>query len=280
MTVLSPLCAALAFLIFSASVFAEARLQVRVQPANAALKENVEGYIGSLENKDIDDLQRFRRSAETQATTALQALGYYQPQISSEVTTSPPTLILDIAPGEPVRLREVEVRIEGPAQQLSAFRLPKAARMQPGDALNHGRYEAAKRHIQNQASRYCFFSGHFSQQSLRIDPQGGVADVELVYVSGPRHHMGEVSFSGDTPFEGALLQRMVPFERRIRLRTYRRAASGPAFQRLFRIGTGRCRPRRGAGSADSRQRSIADAQTPQHGLWSGLRHRCRAAQQG
>lgn len=212
MTVLSPLCAALAFLIFSASVFAEARLQVRVQPANAALKENVEGYIGSLENKDIDDLQRFRRSAETQATTALQALGYYQPQISSEVTTSPPTLILDIAPGEPVRLREVEVRIEGPAQQLSAFRLPKAARMQPGDALNHGRYEAAKRHIQNQASRYGFFSGHFSQQSLRIDPQGGVADVELVYVSGPRHHMGEVSFSGDTPFEGALLQRMVPFE--------------------------------------------------------------------
>jgi translocation and assembly module TamA len=212
MTVLSPLCAALALLLFSASVLAEARLQVRVQPANAALKENVEGYIGSLEDKDFDDLQRFRRSAETQAATALQALGYYQPQISSEVTATPPTLILDIASGEPVRLREVEVRIEGSAQHLPAFSLPKAARMQPGDALNHGRYEAAKRHIQNQASRYGFFSGRFSQQSLRIDPQGGVADVELVYVSGPRHHMGEVTFSGDTPFEDSLLQRMVPFE--------------------------------------------------------------------
>ena len=213
MTVLSPLCAALALLLFSASVAAEARLQVRVQPANAALKENVEGYIGSLNDKDLDDLQRFRRSAETQAATALQALGYYQPQIASEVTTNPPTLILDIAPGEPVRLREVEVRVEGPAQQLPAFRLPKAARMQPGAVLNHGRYEAAKRHIQNQASRYGFFAGHFSRQSLRIDPQGGVADVELVYVSGPRHRMGEVRFSGDTPFENSLLQRMVPFER-------------------------------------------------------------------
>lgn len=214
MTVLSPLCAALALLLFSASVFSEARLQVRVQPANAALKENVEGYIGSLGDKDVDDLQRFRRTAEAQAATALQALGYYQPQIGSEVAaTTPPSLILDIVPGEPVRLRDVEVRIEGPAQQLPAFRLPADMRMQPGDVLNHGRYEAAKRHIQNLASRYGFFDGRFSSQQLRIDPLGGIADIELVYLSGPRYRMGEVTFSGDTPLDESLLRRMVPFER-------------------------------------------------------------------
>jgi translocation and assembly module TamA len=213
MTVLSPLCAALALLIFSTSVVAEARLQVRVQPANAALKKNVEGYIGSLNDKDFDDLLRFRLTAEAQATKALQALGYYQPRIDSEVaTTAPPSLILDIAPGEPVRLREVEVRIEGPAQRLAAFSLPTEVRMQAGDVLNHGRYEAAKRHIQNQASRFGFFDGRFARQLLRIDPQGGVADIELVYISGPRHRMGEVTFSGDTPFDESLLRRMVPFE--------------------------------------------------------------------
>lgn len=212
MTVLSPLCAALA-LLFSASVLAEARLQVRVQPDNAALRENVEGYIGSLDEKDVDDLQRFRRTAEARAATALQALGYYQPQIGSEVATgTPPSLILDIVPGEPVRLREVEVRIEGPARQLPAFRLPADVRMQSGDVLNHGRYESAKRHIQNQASRYGFFDGRFTSQQLLIDPRGGVADIELVYVSGPRYRMGEVTFSGDTPLDESLLQRMVPFE--------------------------------------------------------------------
>ena len=213
MTVLSPLCAALALLLFSASVVAEVRLQVRVQPANAALKENVEGYIGSLDDKDVEELQRFRRTAEARAATALQALGYYQPQIGSEVAATPPSLILDIIPGEPVRLRDVEVRIEGPAQQLPAFRLPADMRMQPGDVLNHGRYEAAKRYIQNQASRYGFFDGRFASQQLRIDPLGGVADIELVYVSGPRYRMGEVTFSGDTPLDESLLQRMVPFER-------------------------------------------------------------------
>nr|WP_298166693.1 autotransporter assembly complex family protein [uncultured Pseudomonas sp.] len=213
MTVLSPLCAALALLLFSASVVAEARLQVHVQPANAALKENVEGYIGSLDDKDVEELQRFRRTAEARAATALQALGYYQAQIGSEVAaTTPPSLILDIAPGEPVRLRDVEVRIEGAAQQLPAFRLPADMRMQPGDVLNHGRYEAAKRHLQNQASRYGFFDGRFARQQLRIDPQGGVADIELVYLSGPRYRMGEVTFSGDTPLDESLLQRMLPFE--------------------------------------------------------------------
>ncbi len=33
-------------ILLSASVLAEARLVVRVQPANSALKTNVEGYIG------------------------------------------------------------------------------------------------------------------------------------------------------------------------------------------------------------------------------------------
>nr|WP_298140434.1 autotransporter assembly complex family protein [uncultured Pseudomonas sp.] len=213
MTVSGSLCAALALVLFSASALAEARLQVRVQPANGALKKNVEGYIGSLEDRDVDDLQRYRLTAEAQASKALQALGYYQAQISSSVTTTePPQLILDIVPGEPVHLREVEVRISGPAEQLSAFRLPPSARMEPGDVLNHGRYEAAKRHIQNQASRYGFFAGRFTRQQLRIDPQGGVADIELAYESGPRYHMGEVTFNADTPFDESLLQRMVPFD--------------------------------------------------------------------
>lgn len=78
--------------------------------------------------------------------------------------------------------------------------------------LNHGHYEDAKRLIQNQASRYGFFSGRFISQKLAVDPQAGVADIELIYDSGPRYSMGKVSFAGDTPFDDELLQRMVPFK--------------------------------------------------------------------
>ncbi|WP_439858588.1 autotransporter assembly complex protein TamA [Pseudomonas sp. MBLB4136] len=213
MITLTRLCAGLALLLLSASILAEARLEVRVQPPNKALRSNIEGHIGSLGERDAESLQRFRRVAEAQTRKAVQALGYYQAQITSEVVPGEPNrLIITVQPGEPVRLRQVTVRVEGPASELKAFGLPSDARLRSGAVLNHGRYDAAKRHIQNQASRYGFFSGRFSAQSLRIDPRAGVADIELVYASGPRYQLGSVSFSGDAPFDRELLERMLPFE--------------------------------------------------------------------
>ena len=197
----------------SCAALANSELEVRVQPSNDELKANVEGYIGGVGDRDEEALLRFSRGAEEQARKAAQALGYYQPRIDSEVKGGKdPRLVLTIDPGEPVHLRNVTVRIDGPAASLKAFRVPSNAALKPGAVLNHGRYEDAKRVIQNQASRYGFFSGRFTQQKLLVDPQAGVADIELVYDSGPRYALGPVSFEGDTPFDEDLLRRMVPFK--------------------------------------------------------------------
>lgn len=197
----------------SCAALAQSELDVRVKPSNDQLKANVEGYIGGVGDRDEEALLRFSRGAEEQARKAAQALGYYQPQIDSGVEGGKtPRLILTIDPGEPVHLRNVTVRIDGPAASLKAFRVPDNAALKPGAVLNHGRYEDAKRIIQNQASRYGFFSGRFVSQKLLVDPQAGVADIELVYDSGPRYALGPVSFEGDTPFDEELLQRMVPFK--------------------------------------------------------------------
>ncbi|MDO9619117.1 MAG: autotransporter assembly complex family protein [Pseudomonas sp.] len=212
MSVLPNLLTGLCLLLLSAAALAEAQLRVRVEPANSALKSNIEGYIGSLGERDAEALQRYRRVAENQAEKAAQALGYYQAQITTEVSEgTTPRLTLRIQPGEPVRLRDVLVRVEGPAAQLRAFRTPNDPQLRSGAPLNHGRYEAAKREIQNQASRYGFFAGRFSSQRLTIDPDAGIADIELIYLSGPRYQLGAVSFVGDAPFDEQLLQRMVPF---------------------------------------------------------------------
>lgn len=197
----------------SCAALAKSELEVRVQPSNDELRANVEGYVGGLGDRDEEALLRFSRGAEEQARKAAQALGYYQPRIDSEVKGGKdPRLVLTIDPGEPVHLRNVTVRIDGPAASLKAFRVPGNAGLKPGAVLNHGRYEDAKRVIQNQASRYGYFSGRFTQQKLLVDPQAGLADIELVYDSGPRYALGPVSFEGDTPFDEDLLQRMVPFK--------------------------------------------------------------------
>ncbi|MQG95145.1 autotransporter assembly complex family protein [Pseudomonas sp. MN1F] len=207
-------------LVFWAASFAawgQSELLVKVKPANKELKTNVEGYIGTLGDRDEEALLRFSRGAEEQARKAAQALGYYQAQIDTEVkppakADQPPQLIIKIDPGEPVRLRNVTVRVEGPASEMKAFRVPDSRALRAGEQLNHGLYEDAKRLIQNQASRYGFFNGHFTRQRLAVDPQAGVADIELVYQSGPRYRLGAVKFTGDTPLDEDLLQRMVSFK--------------------------------------------------------------------
>ncbi len=207
----------LVFWAASVAAWGQSELLVKVKPANKALKANVEGYIGTLGDRDEQALLRFSRGAQEQARKAAQALSYYQAQIDTEVkppakADQPPQLIIEIAPGEPVRLRNVTVRIEGPASEMKAFRIPDSRALRAGEQLNHGTYEDAKRLIQNQASRYGFFSGHFTRQRLAIDPQAGVADIELVYQSGPRYRLGAVKFTGDTPLDEDLLQRMVSFK--------------------------------------------------------------------
>lgn len=207
------LCLLLSTLSISASVLAQSQLRVRVDPANAALKTNVEAHIGNLGERDEDDLRRLARVAEGQARQAAEALGYYHAQISSEVSGGPPPrLTLTLLPGEPVRLRNVTVRIEGEATQLRGFRLPDSKVLKPGAPLNHGHYEDAKKLIENQASRYGFFSGRFVRSRLAVDPAAGVADIELIYDSGPRYRLGAVTFSGDSVLDEDLLRRMVPFQ--------------------------------------------------------------------
>ncbi|WP_414159813.1 autotransporter assembly complex protein TamA [Pseudomonas sp. BNK-45] len=197
----------------SCAALAQSELDVRVKPANDELKANVEGYIGDVGDRDEQALLRFSRGAEEQAKKAAQALGYYQPHIQSEVRGGDkPRLQLRIDPGEPVHLRNVTIRVEGPAASLKSFRTPDSEQLKPGAVLNHGHYEDAKRLIQNQASRYGFFSGRFTRQQLSVDPLAGVADIELVYDSGPRYALGKVSFTGDSLFDEDLLRRMVPFK--------------------------------------------------------------------
>lgn len=199
-------------LLCSASLVCAAELAVTVVPANGALRENVQNHIGDLGNRNEEELLRYSRIAQQQAEKALQALGYYHADIQSQVTGGEnPRLALRIVPGQPVRLREIKIQVNGPAAEFSSFRVPRNT-LKSGAILNHGQYEAAKQQILNQASRYGFFDGRYERQRLTIDPASNTADVELVFNSGPRYVLGDVRFEGDAPFDPDLLARMVPFE--------------------------------------------------------------------
>jgi len=202
-------------LLAALSAYAQEQLEVAIEPPNAALKANVQGYIGTLEGREASALAQLIKSSENQARKALEALGYYDAQIKSQVLPAegrqPPRLLMQINPGEPVRLRKVNIEINGQASELVGFQKPDEPALQVGAVLNHGAYEEAKQAIERQAQRYGFFRGAFVRQQLLIDPKNHAADIELIYDSGPRYRLGEVSFPPLLPLSDDFLQRLVPF---------------------------------------------------------------------
>lgn len=192
---------------------AKAVLEVRVTPKNKALSSNIEGYLGDLGGRDGAVLQAYTGTAKQQATLAAEALGYYQAAVVTRVEPgSPAKLLVLVQSGEPVRLRKVDIQLRGEARDLKKFQLPKGEGLRPGDQLNHGNYEGAKSLIESQASRYGFFAGRFTRKQLTVDPKGGWADIDLMYDSGPRYRLGEVSFTGNNKLDDKLLQRVVEFQ--------------------------------------------------------------------
>jgi translocation and assembly module TamA len=202
-----------ALLLSSSAVWAKSQLDVSLQPRDRLLRANIEAYIGPIVDRDREALLRIRRTVERQALEAVRALGYYQAQISTEVTDADakPRLRLLVEQGEPVRLREVDIGLSGDATGLAAFRLPSSSALQPGQQLDHGVYEAARQLLQRQAEQFGFFDGRFTRRELLIDPEAGFADIHLHFESGARYRLGKVSFSGEHSMDERLLQRLVPF---------------------------------------------------------------------
>lgn len=191
----------------------QAQVEVNLEPENPALKENIEIHIGDVEGQSARELRRMAGYIRDQARQGLRALGYYDPQISTEVVAEGEgsVLRLNIKPGEPVRFRDIKVQIKGPGADLPAFSIPQNRIPKQGEQLDHSRYEALKGFIRNRAQTHGFFDGRFSQQQLRVNPTEGVADINLVYRTGERYTLGKVSFT-ETPFSEDLLQRFVEFE--------------------------------------------------------------------
>ena len=205
--------AALLLLCLPVAAWAVERLDVQVTPKSAALKKNIEAYIGQMSADDEKTLNAIKRAVVLRTQEASQALGYYQAQVQVRITDDDkPRMQVLVERGEPVRLRTVNIQVSGEAQQLPAFAVDEDKRLQVGARLDHSAYDDLKSHLQNQALRFGFFAATFTQHELLIDPQVGAADITLLFDSGPRYRFGAVHFSDDAKINQVLLERLLPFK--------------------------------------------------------------------
>jgi translocation and assembly module TamA len=194
------------------------QVEVNVEGDYPQLQDNAEAFLGEVEGRSAGSLRRYASTAEAQVEEALRALGYYSPMIQWEVVEQPgddeipARLVLTVQPGEPIRVRSRQVSIEGPAGRDSDFVGTLPEKPSEGDVLNHGQYSTLRQTIQNRATRLGYFDGEFTTRRLEVNPEQHTADISLVFRSGVRYRLGEVSFKEGHGFEEQLLEQFVRFE--------------------------------------------------------------------
>jgi translocation and assembly module TamA len=179
--------------------------------------------------------------------------------------------VLNIDPGEPIRLRNVTIRVDGPAASAQILSSAQERRAQVRRGAQS--WSLRRRQTTDPESGFALriFQWPFHQPASLVDPRAGVADIELMYESGPRYALGKVKFEWrhSVRRRPAATHGAVQGRRAVRLRADRRAEPGHAIERLFRRRACRCAPYGREGPGDSGQRQTRDAQAAHHGPWVG-----------
>jgi translocation and assembly module TamA len=189
-----PTCLLLAALLLPTVVVAE----LHITGLDGSLERNVRAF-ATIASEPCDAeawlVRRRFRTLETEARKALEPFGFYQPAVTTKLTLDEQCWSAELAidAGEPVVLRTVDIRIDGPASTDPEFQtLIKPDSLAAGKPLQHSAYESIKKALQIRAAARGYFDADFSASRLDVWPALGVADVVLHFSSGPRYRVGEI----------------------------------------------------------------------------------------
>jgi len=119
------------------------------------------------------------------------------------------TVTLHVTLGEPVKVRNRDIRIEGEggrdrylSEDIAAFQ------PQQGAVFDHATYEASKLKIVNRLAERGYLDADFQTRKVAVTRAEHAADIDLSWVSGIRYDMGPTHFNQDY-FRPGLLDQLV-----------------------------------------------------------------------
>jgi translocation and assembly module TamA len=182
-------------LFFSAS--AHSNVDLTIKGIEGPLKANVDAFLSSIDKEDYSTSLRFRARLENEIVEALNALGYYHPEVTFSVERDKQELVVDIVSGPATTIQELTIHFEGEASEDQDFaKLVADSPLKASAVVNHGEYDSLKSSIQNLGINKGYFDGYFRQSRLAISPELNQAFINLDYDSGDRFHYGEISLNG------------------------------------------------------------------------------------
>ncbi len=205
----------------AAQLLAGEPVSVRVSGIEGDALKNVEAALvipaGIVKDGTVDKLwlEHFVRQADGRVRKALEPFGYYGPRITTSLEGSGKTeqiLLVTVAAGEPTRLTEVKLKLQGPGSAEPQL-LEKVASfpLRRGDILLHELYGQATDDLLATARKLGYLDTVLSVHEIQVDPATMSARIIVVLESGPRYLFGEATIEGATYYPEELLRRYVSF---------------------------------------------------------------------
>lgn len=192
--------------------------RVTVEGAGDDLRSNILSHLrvtGEPCDTSMARLLRLMPQVRNNIRTAVEALGYYHSSFITRFIQNEACwgLEIQVTPGEPVRIGEVEIRILGGAGTRAIFSSElDRHNLVTGNRLNHGEYERVKSSLSALAVENGFFSARFTQSSIRLDLVENRADILLVFDPGERFTFGAIQLESGGRLSDEFLRGLVPFD--------------------------------------------------------------------
>jgi len=200
-------------LLMSCVADAATTLEFSVVGLQGEQKKNVLAYLGAAPESDQSRLN-FLVSAKEKVEGALQALGYYKPEIEIDLQRTEPKWRLRIVvnAGNPVLIRDISIQIMGAAANDENFtRLTSDIDFASGDVLHHGRFESFRKNLLSLGQRRGYLRGEMVASRIEVEVEADTADIVLWYGSGPRLRFGEIVVDS-TLIDDDLFDSMLTFQ--------------------------------------------------------------------
>ena len=212
------LSAAVALYVASLGMAVAAKVTTTVGGIEGELKLAVLAALelNQYDGRDVSAAQvrRLYDRAPDQVAAALVPYGYYDAQVKGELKESPEgwTAVLNVVPGEAVKVETLNLKLEGEARQLRPVRQAlRAFAPQVGDPLSHAAYERGKTAIQASLFASGFLDAQLVTHKVSVARGTRKAVIDLAWEPGQRYRVGQTIFEG-SQFSDGFLERYVPWQ--------------------------------------------------------------------
>ena len=207
-----------ALLMCCASTAQAERVVTTLTGVDGDMRNNVQAHVSLFQAEKLDNLSTWRlrqlaSRARDEARSALRPFGYYTPRVTVRLeppdqTDQPWRALIDIDPGDPVRLTQVDIQLLGPGAEHPEFKSWQATQpIQVGGIVNHPAWDQAVRDLERLCQQFGFFDCHFIHRGITVDPPRGEAIATLHLDTGERYRFGRTQ-PEDAPFTPKLLSRL------------------------------------------------------------------------